>query len=157
VIAVAEKFCDDDPLILQSLRETLVVDGHAVTATDGGAAGIETFTAAHQRGEPFDVVITDLGMPYVDGRRVATAIKAASVSTPVTLLTGWGQRLLDEDGVPQGVDRVLNKPSSVTRSTWALPRPCGKPEKTRRLTAPARSASSTRAASPGLFGTMTYM
>jgi hypothetical protein len=47
--------------------------------------------------------------------------------------------------------------SSVTTSIWDVPRPSGKPEKTRRLTPPVRSASSTRAASPGLFGTVTYM
>jgi CheY-like chemotaxis protein len=111
---------DDDPLILQSLRDTLVADGHAVTATNGGAAGIETFTTARERGEPFDIVITDLGMPYVDGRRVATAIKAASISTPVILLTGWGQRVLDDDGVPLGVDRVLSKPPKLRELRSAL-------------------------------------
>jgi signal transduction histidine kinase/FixJ family two-component response regulator len=111
---------DDDPLILQSLREALVADGHTVAATNGGAAGIETFTAAHQRGDPFDIVISDLGMPYIDGRRVAAAIKATSISTPVILLTGWGQRLLDEDGVPQGVDRVLTKPPKLRELRSAL-------------------------------------
>jgi CheY-like chemotaxis protein len=35
------------------------------------------------------MVLTDLGMPYVDGRRVASAVKADSPSTPVILLTGW--------------------------------------------------------------------
>jgi hypothetical protein len=38
----------------------------------------------------------DLGMPYVDGRQVATAVKQASPSTPVFMLTGWGQRMADE-------------------------------------------------------------
>jgi signal transduction histidine kinase/ActR/RegA family two-component response regulator/HAMP domain-containing protein len=111
---------DDDPLLLQSLRDTLVADGHAVTATNGGTAGIETFTTARERGESFDIVITDLGMPYVDGRRVAAAIKAASISTPVILLTGWGQRLLDDDDVPAGVDRVLNKPPKLRELRSAL-------------------------------------
>ena len=35
-------------------------------------------------------MITDLGMPYVDGRQVATAIKTTAPSTPVVMLTGWG-------------------------------------------------------------------
>ena len=87
---------DDDPLVLESLRVTLQNDGHTVTAADGGQAGIDCFAEAQQRGTSFDVVITDLGMPHVDGRRVASAVKAASPSTPVILLTGWGQRLVDE-------------------------------------------------------------
>jgi len=50
------------------------------TANDG-RAGIDAFHAAETRGDSFAAVITDLGMPYVDGRKVATAIKAASPST----------------------------------------------------------------------------
>ncbi|MGH8303124.1 MAG: ATP-binding protein, partial [Steroidobacteraceae bacterium] len=98
---------DDDPLIIESVRETLRGDGHRVTAAEGGQAGIDAFEAARTSGEPFELVITDLGMPYVDGRRVAAAIKAASPNTPVVLLTGWGQRLTAENQVPPHVDRVL--------------------------------------------------
>jgi len=46
-----------------------------VVAAVGGQAGIDAFNAAHARGEPFAVVLTDMGMPYVDGRKVASAIK----------------------------------------------------------------------------------
>jgi CheY-like chemotaxis protein len=41
---------------------------------------------------PFDGVITNLGMPHVDGRKVTASIGRASPGTPVILLTGWGQR-----------------------------------------------------------------
>jgi signal transduction histidine kinase/ActR/RegA family two-component response regulator/HAMP domain-containing protein len=111
---------DDDPLIIESLRETLRADGHRVTAADGGQAGIDAFEAARARGEPFELVITDLGMPYVDGRRVSAAIKAASPNTPVVLLTGWGQRLAAEKQIPPHVDRVLNKPPRLRELRAAL-------------------------------------
>jgi CheY-like chemotaxis protein len=55
-------------------------------------------------------VITDLGMPHVDGREVARAVKEVSPATPVILLTGWGQQLVMEGEVPPYVDHVLNKP-----------------------------------------------
>jgi len=111
---------DDDPLVLESLRATLGSDGHKVAAADGGQAGIDAFTEAQQRGEKFDVVITDLGMPHIDGRRVAAAIKAASASTPVILLTGWGQRLVDDGDIPAHVDHVLNKPPKLRDLRAAL-------------------------------------
>jgi DNA-binding response OmpR family regulator/signal transduction histidine kinase len=111
---------DDDPLIVESLCNTLESDGHIIVVADGGQAGIDTFAAALSRGEPFAAVITDLGMPYVDGRRVAAAIKAASPSTPVIMLTGWGQRLLDDNEMPQDVDRVLNKPPTLAELRRAL-------------------------------------
>ena len=112
---------DDDPLIIESLTETLRGDGHTVTAADGGQAGIDTFLGEHGRGKAFDAVITDLGMPYVDGRKVAAAVKATGPPPPpVIMLTGWGQRLTAEDELPPHVDRVLNKPPKLRDVRQAL-------------------------------------
>jgi signal transduction histidine kinase/ActR/RegA family two-component response regulator len=111
---------DDDPLILKSLRDILEADGHRVTAAAGGQSGIETFSAAVGSDQPFDVIITDLGMPYVDGRKVAAAVEAIAPATPVILLTGWGKRLLSEDDVPPYVDRVLSKPPKIQDIRTAL-------------------------------------
>lgn len=111
---------DDDPLVLRALRSALEGDGHTVAAADGGQAGIDLFLAAHRRGEPFALVITDLGMPYVDGRKVAGAIKAVAPAIPIILLTGWGQRLASEGELPAHVDRVLGKPPKLAELRVAL-------------------------------------
>jgi CheY-like chemotaxis protein len=111
---------DDDPLVAQSLLHVLNHEGHAVTAADGGQAGIDAFKAAFKAGRSFDVVMTDLGMPYVDGRAVAAAVKAISPQTPVLLLTGWGQRLSTEQTVPEHVDRLLSKPPKLAELSAAL-------------------------------------
>ena len=108
---------DDDPLLLNSLRDSLELDGHSVVTANGGEAGIDAFRAAPT---DIDAVITDLGMPYIDGRRVAEAVKADSPSTPVILLTGWGQRLMSDGEVPQHVDRVLSKPPKLRELRAAL-------------------------------------
>lgn len=52
-------------------------------------------------------------MPHVDGRRVAASIKLVSPRTPVILLTGWGERMLTEDEIPENVDHVLAKPPRI--------------------------------------------
>src|SRR6185437_14211258 len=83
-------------------------------------AGIDAFAASVKAGTPFALVITDLGMPHVDGRRVAAAVKAASFTTPVILLTGWGQRLVAENDIPPHVSRVLNKPPRLNELRHAL-------------------------------------
>ena len=113
---------DDDPLILRSLSDALEAEGHAVTVANGGQAGIDAFVEALRRGSPFEAVLTDLGMPHVDGRKVASAIKEASPSTPVILLTGWGQRLVSEGDVPAHVDVVLSKPPKLVELRDALHR-----------------------------------
>jgi PAS domain S-box-containing protein len=111
---------DDDPLLLKSLQETLEQDGHIVGGADGGQAGIDEFCATLRRGTPYQVVVTDLGMPNIDGRTVAAAIKSRAPATPVILLTGWGYRLRAENDVPQHVDRVLSKPPKLHELRAAL-------------------------------------
>jgi signal transduction histidine kinase/ActR/RegA family two-component response regulator len=111
---------DDDPLLTKSLRDTLEADGHSVVTASGGQEGIDTFAASERSGERFAAVITDLGMPYVDGRKVASAVKATAPSKPVIMLTGWGQRLVAEGDIPPHVDRVLNKPPKLRELRSAL-------------------------------------
>jgi len=111
---------DDDARMRNSLRKVLEADGHRVTVADGGQAGIDTFIAAAARGEPFSIVLADIGMPYVDGRKVAAAIKAASPQTPIALVTGWGQSMRADDVLPSHVDRLLGKPPDITELRGAL-------------------------------------
>jgi CheY-like chemotaxis protein/anti-sigma regulatory factor (Ser/Thr protein kinase) len=113
---------DDDPLILRSLSETLARDGHVVVTADSGQAAIDAFYAAQVHQEPFAVVITDLGMAHMDGRRVAAAIKELSPATPVVLLTGWGQQLVDEGDTLPHVNIVLSKPPKLRELRDALAR-----------------------------------
>jgi CheY-like chemotaxis protein len=115
---------DDDPLLLRSLSDILEADGHHVYTAAGGRAGIDAFRAALTRGTPYAAVITDLGMPHVDGRQVATAVKQASGTTPVIMLTGWGQRLVADGEIPPHVDCVLNKPPKLGDLRRALATHC---------------------------------
>lgn len=112
---------DDDPVLLKALSDALGNDGHQITPANAGQEGIDSF-ARGQDGHPFDAVITDLGMPYVNGRQVAAAVKAASPGTPVILLTGWGQGMLSGvEGIPN-VDLVLGKPPKLREVRAALAR-----------------------------------
>ena len=115
---------DDDPAILRSLRDVLELDGHSVVTAGGGQDGINAFRAALGRGEPFELVVTDLGMPFIDGRRVAEAVKEVSAATPVILLTGWGQRLISDGETPPYVDLVLSKPPQRRRLREAIAQCC---------------------------------
>ena len=111
---------DDDPMVLKSLRDILEIDGHEVVSADGGQAGIDCFQAAYDRHEHFALVITDLGMPHMDGRKVASAVRRCSPATPVIMLTGWGQRLAADSDYPEHVDCVLGKPPRLKELRRAL-------------------------------------
>jgi YesN/AraC family two-component response regulator len=58
-------------------------------------------------------VITDLGMPNVDGLQVARAIKMREPTTPVVLLTGWGRRMTNGDDGAANVDYSMGKPPQL--------------------------------------------
>ena len=111
---------DDDPMVLKSLRDILEIDGHDVVSADGGQAGIDSFLAGRDRHEDFEVVITDLGMPHVDGRKVASAVRQCSPATPIIMLTGWGQRLAADSDYPEHVNCVLGKPPRLKELRRAL-------------------------------------
>jgi signal transduction histidine kinase/ActR/RegA family two-component response regulator len=111
---------DDEPLLRMLMKEMLESDGHTVEVADGGKAGLEAFRSAQARGEPFEVVITDLGMPYMDGREVARTVKGELPTTPVILLTGWGMFMRAEGDLPAQVDRVLSKPPRINDLRQAL-------------------------------------
>jgi signal transduction histidine kinase len=104
---------DDDPFVLDSMQLVLSLDGHDIVTAEGGQAGIDRFREAQSLGQPFDFVITDLGMPYVDGRQVARAVKGMSRSTQVVLLTGWGRRMNAAGEMPECVDHLLGKPPKL--------------------------------------------
>ena len=104
---------DDEPLVRDLIRKILQRDGHQAEVADGGQSGIEAFRAACQCEDPFDVVFTDLGMPHVDGREVAAAVKRESPGTHVIMLTGWGVFMQEDGTVPPHVDNILGKPPRI--------------------------------------------
>lgn len=113
---------DDDPILLDTLADALGSDGHWVTPASSAEAALAAFHSALAGDRPFDLVFTDLGMPAVDGRRLAASIKESSPGTPVVLLTGWGQQLASEGEKPPHVDILLSKPPRLKDLRGAIRR-----------------------------------
>ena len=102
------------------MRSALIDEGHKVSTAGGGQAGIDSFRAARTAGMPYDIVITDLAMPDVDGRQVIASLRAISPRTPIILLTGWRHQLADRVERPPNVDRLLGKPPRIRELRAAL-------------------------------------
>jgi CheY-like chemotaxis protein len=101
---------DDEPELRQLLHDVLEMEHHQVTVATGGQEGLDLFLTNLHAGHPYEVVITDLGMPDIDGHDVTRAIKAESPQTPVIMLTGWGTMIKADGRIASGVDAVLGKP-----------------------------------------------
>lgn len=111
---------DDEPMVLEVVAGVLAQLGHQVTPRESGPAGLETFRRALAEKNPFDAIITDLGMPEMDGQAVAAAAKGISPRTPVILLTGWGIFMNSSADKPNHVDCILSKPPSIGDLAAAL-------------------------------------
>ncbi len=104
---------DDDTLVRDALKETLELAGHQAEVAESGMEGLKLFQEHSEQGEPFNLVITDLGMPHMDGWQVAQRIKEKAHHTPVILLSGWGNFVNLNGDIPEFVDRVLGKPPKM--------------------------------------------
>jgi PAS domain S-box-containing protein len=111
---------DDDQSVLEALSDGLKTLGHVVQCAKSGDMGLKLFDQAHQAGQAFDAVICDLGMPGMDGREVAKAIKTRQPKCPVLLLTGWGKQLESDSHTLVHVDKLLSKPPRLTAIADAL-------------------------------------
>jgi len=104
---------DDEPVIREILNDSLQTFSHRVTTASSGKDGIELFRDALKQNRPYQAVITDLGMPEMDGHQVARIIKAESPKTPVIMLTGWGTIMKEEGETAPEVDAIIAKPARI--------------------------------------------
>lgn len=106
---------DDDPDVLGVLNGMLILAGHSVVATHDGRAAFELIET-----EDFELVITDLVMPNVNGWDIARKVKSKAPAIPVILLTGWAADYENEDLSERGVNLVLPKPVTLRKLTTGI-------------------------------------
>jgi CheY-like chemotaxis protein len=97
-------FADDEAGLAVIVQRLLLLEGFDVTTCSGGEEALATFDPAVH-----DLVLTDYGMPDLNGLQVAVGVKRRSPSTPVVLVTGWGSDM-DASSPPHGITAVLSKP-----------------------------------------------
>jgi signal transduction histidine kinase/CheY-like chemotaxis protein len=104
---------DDESQMQELLKHCLTTLEHQVTTASGGKQGVEMFRAAALQKQPYQMVITDLGMPDIDGHQVAKTIKAESPRTPIVMMTGWGTMMKEDGETAPEVDAVVGKPPRI--------------------------------------------
>lgn len=104
---------DDESQMQELLKHCLTTLDHQVTTASGGKQGVEMFRAAVLQKQPYQMVITDLGMPDIDGHQVARTIKAESPRTPIVMMTGWGTMMKEDGETAPEVDAVVGKPPRI--------------------------------------------
>jgi two-component system, OmpR family, KDP operon response regulator KdpE len=95
---------DDEPSILRALRINLTARDYEVTTASDGASGL----AAVSRERP-DVLILDLGLPDMEGTDVIHGVRGWT-STPIIVLSVWGQEQMKVAALDAGADDYVTKP-----------------------------------------------
>ena len=104
---------DDDEQILEMMKDCLTHFEYRVRVASGGKYGMELFRTAMLKSDPYEVVITDLGMPDIDGYQVARTIKAESPKTPIIMMTGRETIVKESGAMASFVDAMVDKPPHI--------------------------------------------
>jgi DNA-binding NtrC family response regulator len=99
---------DDEARMVEILRDMLSRDGHEVTSAHGGEEAMERIEEA-----PFDVVVTDLKMPRVDGMAVLRAVRSRWPAAQVVIITAYATVPNAVEAIQAGAADYLVKPFSV--------------------------------------------
>jgi len=98
---------EDEPRILEFLRDGLQAEGFVVDGAADGAEGLRLALA-----EPFDLVVLDLLLPRLDGFRLLAELRRARADVPVLILSARGDLPTKLRGFELGANDYLAKPFS---------------------------------------------
>ena len=112
---------EDEEPICRFLATVLTTLGHRPLVAQTAGDALRVFAE-----QPFDVVVTDLGLPDQSGEEVARAIAERVPGTPVVLLTGWADQINNDAKPLPGVSQVLGKPVTIERLSETLRALCPK-------------------------------
>jgi len=96
---------EDDPEMLALLRQHLAGEGYLVVTTNKGAEALDRL-----RTESFDVILTDLKMPGVDGMEILRAARGAQGDARVILITAFGSIETAIQAIREGAYDYVTKP-----------------------------------------------
>ena len=108
---------DDEEMIALMLREMLEALGYSVSHRTSSVEALNLFKA---KSDSFDLVITDMTMPNMNGLELISKIKKIRPDIPVFICTGFSEQLTDEEAEALGIAMTIMKPVSLERLDSAV-------------------------------------
>lgn len=98
---------EDDEMILRALEFRLKKDGYSITVARNGKEALDKLKTT-----TFNLVITDLMLPFVTGMEVLSYVKSHLPELPVIVLSGADEEGTIMDAFKLGADDFIAKPFS---------------------------------------------
>lgn len=101
---------DDDRAMREFVQRALQADGHLVTLAEDGAEALQRVEA-----ERFDLLISDLDMPGLDGFALVSRVAGRQPQLRIILMSGHADELKRAEGLPPGRVATLPKPFTLEK------------------------------------------
>jgi DNA-binding NtrC family response regulator len=101
---------DDQETMRSLLKDMLEVIGYEVTLAEGGEQALGLVQS-----QDFDLVLTDLNMPGMDGTALLRAIKTTKAEMPVVIITGYGTFHTEKRVMREGANGYISKPCTLAK------------------------------------------
>jgi len=106
---------DDEPEMRDLLRKVLKKEGHGVTTASGSCEALALLATCS-----YDLVVTDMLMPFDGGLALLKAIRRASPTTPVIIVTAFGDWESYAQAMELGASAFISKPLRMAELTAAV-------------------------------------
>jgi two-component system, cell cycle response regulator CpdR len=101
---------EDEPNVRALVTRALTQDGHDVIATADGSEALEAFSRAKK---PFNLLLTDIKMPMMDGIALALTVARDDPELPILLMTGYADQRERASGLDALIHDVIAKPFTL--------------------------------------------
>lgn len=108
---------DDEKYIRDLLSELLQEHAYEAHCANDGMDALEKFTGA-----TYDVVVTDIRMPRLDGFGLLRRLKEGHPNTAVVVMTGYSQEFSIREALLLGAEEYLTKPFHTGEVLMAIER-----------------------------------
>ena len=107
---------EDDDAVRAFVSRALMIDGHEIETAEDGAAALDVL----KEDEHFDMLLSDVKMPVMDGIALALNVARDHPHIPILLMTGYADQRERANGMEEIIKDVVQKPFTLAQIRGAV-------------------------------------
>lgn len=116
---------EDEDTVREFVSRVLTMHGHSVIEARDGAQAVEMMNQHH-----FDLLLTDIVMPIMDGITLALKVRSTRPDVPIILMTGYANESQRAHNLSVLIEELLSKPFNKDELIAAVNKALGQPSAT---------------------------